>query len=155
MMLATGAGARRLWVLGELLEVRATAEETGGAYGVIVDRGSPGFGPPPHVHHGEDEGFYVIEGEYEFDLDGELIRAEAGDFVHAPRGRPHSYRNVGDAPGKLLTLFAPGGLEGLFLDVGEPVGDPGARPHGPPDPSRLLERAPDYGLEFLLPDGGN
>ncbi len=153
-MLATAARARRLWVFGELLEVRATAEETGGAYGLIIDRGSPGFGPPPHVHHREDEGFYVIEGEYEFDLDGELLRAEAGDFVHAPRGRRHSYRNVGEAAGRLLTFYAPAGLEGLFLDVGEPVTDPAERPQGPPNPSRLLERAPHYGLEFLIANEG-
>jgi Cupin domain len=121
---------------------------------VIVDRGSPGFGPPPHIHHREDEGFYVVEGEYEFDLDGERLRAGPGDFVHAPRGRRHSYRNVAEAAGQLLTLYAPGGLKGLFLEVGEPVTDPAEPPQGPPDPSRLLERAPDYGLEFLLPDSG-
>jgi quercetin dioxygenase-like cupin family protein len=134
--------------------VRATAEETGGAYGVIVDRGGPGFGPPPHIHYREDEGFYVVESEYEFDLDGELLRAERGDFVHAPRGGRHSYRNVGEAAGQLLMLYAPGGLEGLFLEVGEPVSDPAERPKGPPDPGRLLERAPAYGLEFLVPDAG-
>ena len=96
----------------------------------------------------------MVEGEYEFDLDGELLRAEPGDFVHAPRGRPHSYRNVSDAAGQLLTLFAPGGLEGLFLEVGEPVTDPAERPKAEPDPSQLLERAPNYGLEFLVPDAG-
>jgi quercetin dioxygenase-like cupin family protein len=155
MMLTAAKRARRLWVLGELLEVRVTAAETGGAYGVIVDRGSPGFGPPPHIHHREDEGFYVVEGTYEFDLDGEVFQAEPGDFVHAPRGRRHSYRNVGESAGELLTLYAPGGLEGLFLEVGVPVTDPAQRPKGPPDPSRLLERAPDYGLEFLVPGAGH
>ena len=152
-MLATAEDARLLWVLGELLEVRVTAAQSGGAYGVIVDRGSPGFGPPPHIHQREDEGFYVVEGDYEFELDGELLRASRGDFLHAPRGRRHSYRNVGKAPGQLLTFYAPGGLEGLFLEVGEPVSDPTQRPQGPPDPSRLLELAPNYGLEFLVGDG--
>ena len=154
-MLTTGERARRLWVLGELLEVRATAEETGGAYGVIVDRGSPGFGPPPHIHHREDEGFYVVEGEYESELDGEVLLAHPADSLHAPRGQRHSYRNVGEVPGQLLTLYAPGGLEGLFVEVGEPVTDPAERPRGSPDPGPLLERAPDYGLEFLVPHAGH
>jgi quercetin dioxygenase-like cupin family protein len=149
-MLATATNARLLWVLGELLEVRLTAEETGGAYGVIVDRGSPGFGPPPHVHSREDELFYVLDGEYEFDHDGELVRAAPGDLVHAPRGRRHSYRNAGERAGQLLTFSAPGGLEGLFLEIGEPVGDPAERPASPPDPRPLLERAPDYGVEFFV-----
>lgn len=60
----------------------------------------------------------------------------------------------GEAAGQLLTFYAPGGLEGLFLEVGEPVTDPAEPPKGGPDLSRLLERAPDYGLEFLVSDGG-
>ena len=63
MMLATGAGARRLWGLGELVEERATAEETVGVYGVIVDRGPPGVGAPPHVLHVGAEGFYLFGGQ--------------------------------------------------------------------------------------------
>ena len=57
-------------------------------------------------------------------------------------------------PHAVSVAVAPGGLEGPFLEMGEPVTDPVERPGGPRDPSRLLERAPEYGLEFLVPDAG-
>lgn len=86
-------------------------------------------------------------------LRGSSMAAGPGDFVHAPRGRAHSYRNVGAVQGELLTIYTPGGLEKLFLEIGELVTEGAAHrsPH-PPDPTRLLERAPHYGLRFLLDD---
>ena len=58
----TEADHRKLWVMGALFEIVVGGEQTGGAYAVTQDRWSPGFGPPPHVHQREDEGFYILEG---------------------------------------------------------------------------------------------
>jgi quercetin dioxygenase-like cupin family protein len=141
----------RLWVMGSLLEIVVTGEQTGGAYAVAEDRSSPGFGPPPHVHSREDEAFYVLEGEYLFgDGDGE-VRAGPGTFVHAPKGKVHWWRNVGDRPGRHLEIFTPAGLEKMFQEIGEPVTDPSTPPPGPPDPGPLLAAAPRYGVEFRIP----
>src|SRR5690349_11016708 len=98
----------RDWVMGAPLEIIVTREQTGGAYAVVEDRSLPGFGPPPHVHHREDEAFYVIEGEYVFGSDEGEIRVGPGGFVHAPKGRPHWWRNVGRGRGRHVEIFVPG-----------------------------------------------
>ena len=141
---------RPLWVMGAVLEIVVDGDQTGGAYAVAEDRSSPGFGPPPHVHTHEDEAFYVIEGEYLFGSEEGEVRAGPGAFIHAPKGHLHWWRNVGEGPGRHLEIFVPAGLERMFEEIGEPVSDWGAAPP-PPDPTRLLEVAPRYGVEFKVP----
>jgi quercetin dioxygenase-like cupin family protein len=135
--------------MGSLLQIVIGGEQTGGAYAIAEDRSSPGFGPPPHVHEREDEAFYVIEGEYVFGGEDGEVRAGPGTFVHAPKGRLHWWRNVGDGPGRHLEIFVPAGLEKMFEEVGAPVSDGDAPP--PPDPARLLAAAPRYGVTFHVP----
>jgi mannose-6-phosphate isomerase-like protein (cupin superfamily) len=139
----------RLWVMGAPLEIIVTGEQTGGAYAVVEDRSLPGFGPPPHVHHREDEAFYVIEGEYLFGSDDGEIRVGPGGFVHAPKGRLHWWRNVGQGRGRHVEIFVPGGLEKMFEEIGEPMKNIDDQPPAP-DPARLLAAAPRYGVEFKV-----
>ena len=61
-----GEGARSLWVMGVLVTYKIPSHRTGGAYALFEVATPPGAGPPPHIHHREDEVFYVLEGEYEF-----------------------------------------------------------------------------------------
>ena len=143
------ADRQSLWVMGSLLQIVIGGEQTGGAYAIAEDRSSPGFGPPPHVHEREDEAFYVIEGEYLFGGDDGEVRAGPGTFVHAPKGQLHWWRNVGDGPGRHLEIFVPAGLERMFEEIGEPAHAGDSPP--PPDPARLLEAAPRYGVTFKLP----
>src|SRR4028118_1139985 len=84
-------GIRSLWVFDELVTCKVTSDQTGGAYSLFEVTTQPGEGPPPHVHHREDEAFYVLEGEYEF-LDGEgSPRGGAGPPRRPGRGpRPTS-----------------------------------------------------------------
>ena len=142
---------RQLWVMGSLLQIVIGGDQTGGAYAVAEDRSSPGFGPPPHTHAREDEAFYVIEGEYLFGGENGEVRAGPGTFVHAPKGRRHWWRNVGDGPGRHLEIFVPAGLEKMFEEIGEQAHATNDPP--PPSPARLLEAAPRYGVTFHLPDG--
>ena len=65
-----GEGARSLRVMGVLVTCKLPSQMTGGAYALFEETTQPGDGPPPHIHHREDESFYVLEGEYEF-LSGE------------------------------------------------------------------------------------
>lgn len=144
------AGQRqRLWVMGSPLEIVVTGEETAGAYAVVEDRSMPGFGPPPHIHHREDEAFYVIEGEYLFGSDQGEVRIGPGGFVHAPKGRLHWWRNVGQGRGRHVEVFVPGGLEKMFTEIGEPMRDMNDEPPAP-DPARLFAAAPRYGVEFKI-----
>jgi mannose-6-phosphate isomerase-like protein (cupin superfamily) len=150
MKAITEEDRRPLWVMGSLLQIVIGGDQTGGAYAVAEDRSSPGFGPPPH---GEDEAFYVIEGEYLFGGEDGEVRAGPGTFVHAPKGHLHWWRNVGEGPGRHLEIFVPAGLEKMFEEVGEPASSTDSDPP-PPDPARVLDAAPRYGVTFHLPDGG-
>jgi len=80
---------------GELYTSKVVSEDTGGAFALAEAITPPEGGPPPHVHHREDEAFYVLEGELEFMTEDGTIRAGAGSFVHVPKGTLHTYKNVG------------------------------------------------------------
>jgi len=91
---------RAVWVLGgQLLTYKVTAEQTGGAYSLFEGTVPPGGGAPPHIHHREDESFYVVDGEFEFSRDGETIKAGPGSLVYVPRGSLHAFENVGGREG--------------------------------------------------------
>jgi quercetin dioxygenase-like cupin family protein len=71
---------------------------------------SPGGEVQPHLHRGHSDSFYVLEGEVEFRTGDEIVSATAGSFVLSPAGVVHSFRNVSDAPARLLNLHTPGGF---------------------------------------------
>ena len=113
---------RSLWVLGELVTCKTTREQTGGAYSVFEVTTQPGVGPPPHVQHREDESFYVLQGEFEFVVEGRTIRAGAGSLLYVPKGTLHAHKNVGEGVGRMLVSQIPGGLcERFFEEVGKAV----------------------------------
>ena len=70
-------------------------------------------GPPLH-HHPHDEGFYVLEGEMTFEVDGERLTARPGEFAFAPRGSHHALANLSDAPARYLLVCTPAGFERYF-----------------------------------------
>jgi mannose-6-phosphate isomerase-like protein (cupin superfamily) len=142
-------------LLGNLLRFHARSSDTGGAYCLVESLTAPGAGAPPNRHPSDDEAFYVIEGSFEFTIENETVAAGSGSFVRIPNGAVHAFRNVGQAPGRLLIINAPGKVhDGFFSEAGEPM-PPGTRdlppPAGPPDIPRLLEIGRRNGLEFLLP----
>ena len=151
-----GGGAASLWVLGELLTRMVPSQRTGGAYSLFEVVTQPGAGPPPHVQHREDEALYVLEGEYEFLVDGHTLRAWAGSLVYVPKGALHAHRNVGELPGRMLTTHTPGDLYELFfenagrlaeVDAGEPPAF-GGRPR---TEERIVEVASEFGIEIPPP----
>ena len=149
---APGEG-ESVWVVGDLIEVRLSAEDTGGAYSMIEETSPPGGGPPPHLHRDEDEAFCVLEGEVEFLLGGGTIAAGAGTCVHVPKGTLHTFKNVGTSPSRVLGVLTPGGFEGFFLEAGEPATEGASAPEGEPDVGRIVEIGQKYGLEIPSPPG--
>jgi mannose-6-phosphate isomerase-like protein (cupin superfamily) len=144
------AEGRSVWVLGQLLTCKVTAEQTGGAYSLFEGLVPAHEGTPPHIHHREDECFYVLEGEFEFLMEDATVTAEAGTLIFVPRGTLHAFTNVGEEPGRLLTSQTPGGLhERFFEEVGEEAVDRVNPPavEGPPDLERIAEIAAKYGTE--------
>jgi quercetin dioxygenase-like cupin family protein len=141
-----------LWVADELMTLKATGEDSGGAYSLTDSVVPPGGGPPPHVHHWEDEAFWVLKGELEVLVGEDSFMAAAGSFVHLPKGIRHSYENVGSGPARFLTLIVPAGLEKFFKEVGKPGSDVSSPPpFEEEDINKLLAVAPKYGAEILPP----
>lgn len=128
--------------------IHASAKSTTGAYGLVEHPSMhPGFATPYHLHHREDEAFYVIEGEVAFVLNGEWKRVGPGAYVYGPREIPHGFKVVGDAPARMLILCAPAGFENFVLELGQPLEDPPA----PPDMQKLVAAAARAGIDILGP----
>jgi mannose-6-phosphate isomerase-like protein (cupin superfamily) len=135
-----------LWFLGAPTRVIANAEQTGGAFGLIEQVIPAGSESPLHVHHAEDESFYVVEGRMTFLCGDQKVHAEAGTFVYGPRGIPHGFRVEGEQPARVLLQCTPRGFEHFVMEMSEP-----APPSGPPDMQRLISVAAKYGNEILGP----
>ena len=137
------AAAERLVIFGVDIAVTVPGRATGGAFSLFEEITPPRMGPPLHIHHDEEEFFRVLAGRYRFHVDGHELDAGPGDTLVVPRGRPHTFLNVGDAPGQLAMGFAPGGAEGFFPRVAaEGLAVPGDLP-------RIGALGAEYGLEFV------
>ena len=140
-------------VVGDVYRFLATGEDTNGTYALGEVLVPPGGGPPSHVHSREEEGFYVLEGEVTFTVNGERVVSTAGTFANMPVGTPHSFKNESDKPAKMLISVAPAGLERMFFEVGVPLpeGTTTAVPPTEDEINRLLAVAPNYGIEIRVP----
>jgi quercetin dioxygenase-like cupin family protein len=141
---------RLLWVLGELVTRKVANEQTGGAYSLFEVVTQPQVGPPPHIQHREDECFYVLEGEYEFLVEGRTLRMPAGSLLYVPKGNLHAHKNVGEGTGRMLVSQTPGGLhERFFEELGEPAKDTlSPVSEEPPNVQRIGTIAAKYGIEI-------
>src|SRR5919204_6291889 len=97
---------QRVGVVGDVYRYLATGEDTGGSYALWEASVPPGGGPPPHLHTREGEGFYVLEGEVTFHLEGRAVKAGPGTFVHSPTHVVHAFKNESDRPARMLILVA-------------------------------------------------
>jgi mannose-6-phosphate isomerase-like protein (cupin superfamily) len=102
-------------------------------------------GPPPHIHHGFDEAFYVLDGELTMVLDrADSKFVAAGGLIHAPAGRRHCYANPHEQPARVLGVLAPG----LGLHFLEAIG--AALPaSGPPDLNLLADIYRQHNSEIV------
>jgi quercetin dioxygenase-like cupin family protein len=130
-----GEGEARWWFQC-LAEIKLTAEQTGGLLTIIEITEPPGSEAPLHVHHRDDETFWIIDGDLSFEVGGETIPASAGDVVFGPRGVPHRY-TVGPDGCRMLFIMTPSGLETLVRDMSAP-----AQSRTLPPPS---DEEPDWG----------
>jgi quercetin dioxygenase-like cupin family protein len=144
-----GPGEGRVIPGPEGLTVKVSGQESGGAIGFLEGTSPPGFGPPRHVHHGADERFYVLEGEFLFALGEQLVTATPGTFVYIPRGTVHAPKVVGNEPGRVLVAFVPGGSEQAFDELADLATEPGA--NGSPDPVKVQRVVVKYESEFVGP----
>jgi quercetin dioxygenase-like cupin family protein len=148
---ASGEGLADVWWKSGRLTVKSAGEETGNAFSQVETDDPRGSGPPLHVHHNEDETFYVLEGEVTFLVGEERIDLSAGDYLFAPREVAHAYV-VRSERARMLGMFCPAGLEQLTVSLGVPV--TGAEP--PTDPvmppmDEMVRLFAAYGCEIVGP----
>jgi quercetin dioxygenase-like cupin family protein len=152
-ILRSPSQGRTVAVVGDVYRFLATGEDTNGKYALFEAVVPPGGGPPPHVHSREEEGFYVLQGQITFTIGEQRLTAGAGMFANMPVGTPHSFKNEGSEPARMLISVAPAGLEQMFFEVGVPLAE-GATTATPPmkeEIDKLLKVAPKYGIEIRLP----
>lgn len=105
----------RLRVVGDVVRVLASSEQTGGAYEIFELEGPEGSGPPPHAHPWS-EAYVVTEGEADVWIEGEKLRAVPGCFVHIPAGMTHGYR-IRSKTAKFVVVTSPAGATDFFHDI--------------------------------------
>lgn len=137
------------------MTLKASGPETGGQFGLIEQELPPGFAPPPHVHHREDEAFYLLDGEGAFFCGDRSWNATAGTFLFFPKGIEHGFRIDGETPARLPQWNFPAGLERMFMEAGEPVVD-STQPAVPPaDVDRLVALLSHYGVALRPTPAGD
>ncbi len=140
------------WFLNALSIVRLSGQQTGGSFALIEETLPAGRATPYHLHHKEDETFYVLEGELTFVGESKRIRGVAGATIFLPRGQAHGFR--ADTAAKILILTTPAGFDEFVAEAGEPAPALELPEPREPDIARLTKLAAKYSIEILgpLPD---
>ena len=136
-----------IWFLRNRVHIHISGAETDGAFALLESTGPAGDHTPLHIHHLDDEGFYVLEGQLTLWVGDETHVVRAGESILAPRGVPHTLR-VGDTEARWLVTSTPAGFEGFVRAIGTP--EP---PTTMPDPEELARVAAVHGIEILGPPG--
>ena len=138
----------------QLITRKVSSEQTGGAYSLFEVAVEPNGGSQPHIQHREDECFYVLEGQFEFVIEGASIEVGPGSLIYVPKGNLHAFKNVGRATGRLLVNQTPGGLYERFIEemgkllATEEAAFPTAE-EPPPEAERLSAIGAEYGVETV------
>lgn len=143
------------WFLNNLEIVKATSASTGGAYSLLYQIAPPGHATPYHLHHEEDEAFYVLDGEYTFICDGKKTVLGPGGYIFLPRMIPHGIRCTSKTPATMLILAMPGtGFVGMMLEMAVPATERILPVPTQPDIAKLTAACAKYKIDILgpLPD---
>ena len=141
--------AEELWWYGGRISIKLTGAQTGGRLGMWVWDGVLGAASPLHVHHREEEYFFVAEGEARLFVGDERIDARAGDLAALPREVPHAYL-ITSPTARLIGMASPGGFESFFSELAAPVVE-GEPPAAPPDVADMVRAGAARGIDVLGP----
>lgn len=136
--------------LSFLAYIRGNGRDTGGLHVVELVVAS-GDASPWHVHHDEDEWFYVIEGELDVIVGDNRVHLVPGSFAYGPREIPHGFRITGSTPARFLLITNGSTFSDFIAEMSEPLAE--AVLPGPvePDLPKLVAAAKRYGMEILGP----
>ena len=149
-MIRTSEQGEATWFFNALVTTKASMAETGGAYSLTEHLVTAASDPPMHVQVEEDEAFYVLDGEIEFEVDGETVLATAGTFAFVARGAAHRFRVL--TPTARMLVICSGkptdNLEDFFLGMGEPATERALPEPMAPDVDRLMVLTARTGIEL-------
>ena len=129
---------------GLRIDAKLLPEDTTGDLYIIEHTDEAKGGPPRHVHHAQDEWFYILEGAYRIDVGEERFDVGVGDSVFAPRGVPHVWAHVSEGEGRLITAFQPAGQMESFLGALAEMGSA-------PAPEAMASLFASHGMTMLGP----
>ena len=143
---------RAFWFLDTLMFVKATGQQTGGMLGMIEQVLPAGSETSYHVHHAEDEYWYILEGEVTFISEERRIEATPGSFVFMPRDIPHGLRT--QTPTRLLVFSTPPSFVDFAIEMSEPATKLSIPPSAPALTEERRSLSAKYDIEILgpLPD---
>jgi quercetin dioxygenase-like cupin family protein len=129
---------------GDSLRWITGGEETKGAYSLHERIAPPGAASVPHIHRRVIEAFYILEGEFTFQLDERTLTAGPSTYVHVPAAVSHAWRVAGDATARALVLFAPSVPLAFFEEIDSLMR---SAANGQPDPRQLIAINQKYSLD--------
>ena len=140
-----------VWSLGGRFTVKAAEADADGRFSLVETLAFRSTEPPLHVHHKEDEAWYVLDGHMTFYVGDAVLEANAGSFVFAPSGIAHTF-TVDVEPTRVLVFASPAGFERFALELGEPAtSDNPPAGLAVPGPDVLGPVAQRYGIEVVGP----
>lgn len=157
MTTANSSAAERgqtVHLFGNMLTFVLRGADTGMRFSMVEAYTAPGAGSPPHLHHDDEESFYVLEGSYEITLGNERMLCGPGSITHVAKGMPHAFANVGDTPARMIILNWPADHhERFFMAVGDPAPAGSREFPAPkaPDFDAIAAAAKAAGIELLPP----
>ena len=150
-VLGAGEGAA-FWTLGGRFTLKFDGDASDGRVSMLEALAWRTAEPPLHIHHREDEAWYILEGQLTFYVADEAHLAGPGTLVYAPMGIAHTF-TVDVEPSRVLVLATPAGFEHFALELGTPAtsDEPPAEGLGVPEPEILGPVAERYGIEVIGP----
>ena len=144
-VLAPLGGVRLQSTPGRDLVFKVTGDDTGGAFDYAIVEVEAKNGPPLHVHHRQDEAIHVLQGRFKLQIGEEESILERGGFALMPAGIPHAFLNLTDEPGEIVLVYAPGGAERFFAELGPLTRD------GTPDKAEVAACFERHDMALLGP----
>lgn len=135
--------------LGSLTLTKVMGSVSGGGVDIVDHRVPPGYAPPLHLHRGQDEVFYLVEGTLNVTCGEDRWHAGPGSLVFLPRGVPHGFAVGADRPARTLLINAPAGFADVIVELGTPAHGlalPG-QDVALPDPDQVAAVSARHGIE--------
>jgi mannose-6-phosphate isomerase-like protein (cupin superfamily) len=144
LIIRKGEGKKIIMIGSDPWSFRITGAEIDGRLDFIEATITHLQGPPLHLHHEQDDTFFVIEGILTVQVGDQLFDLHAGDLVCTPKGVSHTFANVGKEPVRVINIMTPGGFDRVMEDYA-------SLPAGRPDPQVVEELAQKHTLAFVGP----